>query len=228
LTNQTIIPSFGEGRRAVIGAKGQERILETTRGKVLDLLRRQAMTTDELAQALGLTDNAIRAHLATLERDGFVQPVGERREGRAGKPAIIYEIVPEAEPLFSRAYLPLLTTLLGALGERLSHQELEELLTEVGSRIAAGARHPSGDLLQRVQAGSALLNQLGGLSSVEEVEPDKRYVIQSRSCPVGAAVKERPEVCEAVVSLLMKLTGAEVRSCCQRSGRPACCFEVVG
>ncbi|MEA2723463.1 MAG: hypothetical protein QOH59_1234, partial [Gemmatimonadales bacterium] len=141
-----------------------ERIEETTRGRVLALLRRGEMTADELAEALGLTDNAVRAHLATLERDGFVRPQGERRDGRVGKPATLYQISPEAEPLFSKAYLPLLTTLLAALGDRLSADELSGLLADVGSRLAAESAHPSGDLSQRVQAGSTLLNQLGGLS----------------------------------------------------------------
>lgn len=203
-----------------------ERIQETTRGRVLALLRRGEMTADDLAAALGLTDNAVRAHLATLERDGFVQAQGERRDGRVGKPATLYQISPEAEPYFSKAYLPLLTSLLAALGDRLSADELSGLLLDVGSRLAADSAHPSGDLSQRVQAGSDLLNQLGGLSSVEEVEAGERYLIQSRGCPVGVAVKERPEVCEAIVALLSELTGASVRSCCARTGRPSCCLEV--
>lgn len=211
----------------VAGLTKPERIQETTRGRVLALLRRGEMTTDELAEALGLTDNAVRAHLATLERDGFVQSKGERRDGRVGKPATLYDISPDAEPLFSRAYLPLLTSLLAALGERLSAEQLGGLLADVGSRLAAGTAHPSGDLSSRVQAASDLLNRLGGLSSVEEVEAGARYLIQSRGCPVGVAVQERPEVCEAIVALLSELTGASVHSCCVRSSRPSCCFEVA-
>ena len=211
----------------MVGPTKPERILETTRGRVLGLLRRGGMTADELAEALGLTDNAVRAHLVTLERDGLVQPQGERRDGRVGKPATLYQISPEAEPLFSKAYLPLLTTLLAALGDRLSAEELGGLLTDVGSRLAADAGRASGDLSQRVQAASNLLNQLGGLSAVEEVEAGARYLIRSRGCPVGVAVKERPEVCEAIVTLLSEMTEASVRSCCARSGRPSCCFEVA-
>ena len=209
------------------GPKKPERIQETTRGRVLALLRRGEMTADELAVALGLTDNAIRAHLATLERDGFVHPQGERRDGRVGKPATLYQVSPEAEPLFSKAYLPLLTTLLAALGERLTAKELIGLLADVGSRLAADVGHASGDLSQRVQAASNLLNRLGGLSSVEELEAGARYVIRSSGCPVGVAVMERPEVCEAIVTLLSEMAGARVRSCCARSGRPSCCFEVA-
>ena len=210
----------------MIGWRKTDRILEKTRARIVELLRLGAKTTDELAQALGLSDNAVRAHLATLERDGLVQSGGERREGRVGKPATIYEITPDAEPLFSQAYLPLLTSLLAALGERLPRAQLERLLVDVGARLAARLRRPTGDLGQRVHAASRLLNHLGGLSSVEKKGRGAGYLIQSHGCPVSVAVRERPEVCEAVVSLLSEVTGADVRSCCQRSGQPSCCFEI--
>jgi predicted ArsR family transcriptional regulator len=211
----------------VVGRNKPERILEKTRGRVVALLREGGKTADELAAALGITDNAVRAHLATLERDGLVQAGEERRDGRVGKPATIYHIAPDAEPLFSQAYLPLLTSLLAELGERLPPEQLDRLLANVGGRLASGIRPPSGNLRQRVQAASKLLNQLGGLSSVEEVVKGARFVINSRGCPVAAAVSERPEVCEAIVTLLSILTGAEVRSCCTRGDRPSCCFEVA-
>jgi predicted ArsR family transcriptional regulator len=57
------------------------RFLETTRGRVLAHLRRGPTTVEELAQALDLTDNAIRA-LTTLDRDGLVRQTGVRRGPR--------------------------------------------------------------------------------------------------------------------------------------------------
>jgi predicted ArsR family transcriptional regulator len=182
------------------------------------------MTVEELAAALGLTDNAVRAHLVSLERDGLVQP-GERRGGRVGKPATSYRISAEVDLLLSKAYLPLLTGLLEALGDRIPTEQLRALLQDAGNRMAAGIEQPKGDLARRVQAASQLLNQLGGLSSVEQAKTG--FMIRSRGCPVAAAVQERPEVCEAIVSLLADLTGAQVRSCCQRGDRPSCCFEVA-
>jgi predicted ArsR family transcriptional regulator len=202
-----------------------DHLLETTRGRVVALLRQGDMTVDELAGALGLTDNAVRAHLVTLERDGLVQPA-ERRGGRVGKPATAYRISPDMELLLSKAYLPLLTGLLEALGDQIPAEQLRPLLQEAGSRMAAAIERPRGDLGRRVQAASQLLNQLGGLSSVAEAGGG-RFVIRSRGCPVGAAVRERSEVCEAIVSLLADLTGAQVRSCCQKGDRPSCCFEIA-
>ena len=203
-----------------------DRLLETTRGRVVALLRQGDMTVDELAAALGLTDNAVRAHLVSLERDGLVQPA-ERRGGRVGKPATSYRISPDVELLFSRAYLPLLTGLLEALGDQLPADQLRPLLQEAGNRMAAGMEQPRGDLARRVRAASELLNQLGGLSSVEEIDGEGGFVIRSKGCPVAAAVRERPEVCDAIVSVLADLTGAQVRSCCQRGEKPSCCFEVT-
>jgi predicted ArsR family transcriptional regulator len=210
----------------VIGWTRPERILETTRGRVLELLRHGDMTADELALALGLTDNAVRAHLATLERDGFVRSAGARREGRVGKPATLYQLPRETEQLFSTAYLPFLTSLLAVLGERMTPKELGPLLREVGEHMAAGVKAPSGELSDRVRAAAALLNSLGGMSGVQEVEQGTQYTIQSRGCPLSTAVRERPEVCQAVVKLVSELTGAKVRSCCTRGDKPSCCFEV--
>jgi predicted ArsR family transcriptional regulator len=84
----------------------------TTRGHIVTLLRGGQRSVDELAAELGLTDNAVRAHLVILMREQLVVAVGVRREGVVGKPASVYAIAPAAQPLFSRAYSPLLAALL--------------------------------------------------------------------------------------------------------------------
>ena len=47
---------------------------------------------NDLADALGLTDNAIRAHLAAMQADGLVESAGERVGKRKprGCPSIIH------------------------------------------------------------------------------------------------------------------------------------------
>lgn len=49
----------------------KQRFFESTRGRIIMLLRRASRTVEEVAQELDLTDNAVRAHLTTLERDGL-------------------------------------------------------------------------------------------------------------------------------------------------------------
>ncbi len=70
-----------------------QNFLDTTRGRIVGLLRRGVETVEELAQKLEVTDNAVRAHLATLERDGLVERRGERRGFR--KPHFAYVLTQE-------------------------------------------------------------------------------------------------------------------------------------
>lgn len=201
------------------------KFFESTRGRIVDLVRRSARTVDELAAELGLTDNAVRLHLTALERDGIVRSTGTRRDGSVGKPATLYEIVPSAEPALSRAYLPFLTTLLATLGERLSGRELRALMREVGHRLAGSPPSTPVDVTAGARRASAVLNDLGGATIVER---DGEVVrIRGCGCPLSAAVAEREEVCAAVQSLVRDVAGANVREKCNREGeRMSCLFEI--
>jgi predicted ArsR family transcriptional regulator len=132
---------------------------ESTRGRIVALLRRTGLTVDELAQELGLTANGVRAHLATLERDGIVRQQGSvRRVSGGGKPAYVYGLTPEAEDLFPKAYEPVLLRLLDVLSERLGPEESEALLRAVGRSLAEGRITPSDDVHARLEAAVKVLN----------------------------------------------------------------------
>lgn len=204
-----------------------DRFLDSTRGRIVDLLRRKSRTVDELAAELGVTDNAVRLHLGMLERDGIVRSKGVRRDGAVGKPAMIYDIEPSAEPMFSKAYMPFLSALLAALGEKLSVREHKSMMREVGRRLASGVETSGAALSERAELASKVLNELGGLTSVERGPNGKTMLVRGCGCPLSAAVNERDEVCTAVTTMLSEITGAEVRESCNRSGeRPCCCFEL--
>jgi predicted ArsR family transcriptional regulator len=200
------------------------RFFETTRGRVLAHVRRGAVTVEELAGALTLTDNAIRAHLTALERDGLVRQTGVRRGSGAGKPAAVYELAGEAEVRFSHAYAPVLTALLEELSGRLSPEETEALLLGVGSRLAAEAPRRSTDIQARVRDAVAVLGRLGGDVTIESEPGGVR--IRGNGCPLSAAVARRPEACRAVQGLLAEIIGVPVVQCCEHGPRPRCCFTV--
>jgi predicted ArsR family transcriptional regulator len=202
-----------------------QRFLDTTRGRVAALLRCEGRTVEELAQALDLTDNAVRAHLATLERDGLVRQTGVRRGPGAGKPATVYELPPEAEVVFSRAYPPVLAALLEELVAQLPPDQTEALLAGVGRRLAAPLIPPAtASRRARLQAAVGVLNALGGDAELEA--RDGATVIQGCGCPLASAVARRPETCRAVEALLCEVVGLPVRQCCRHGDRPSCCFEV--
>lgn len=202
------------------------KFFESTRGRIVVLLRRSGRTVEELARALGLTDNGVRAHLAVLERDGIARQRGSVRRGSGGgKPAYVYELTSEAEELFPKAYEPTLGRLLDILGERLGPEESEVLLRSVGRRLAEGKTAPAGGTRARLEAAAGVLNELGGLAEVEE--RDGTLVIRGYSCPLAAVTPEHPEVCRMAEALVAEVAGVQVRERCDRGERPRCCFEVA-
>jgi predicted ArsR family transcriptional regulator len=203
------------------------RFFGTTRGRIVALLRRGPQTVEGLAQTIGLTDNAIRAHLATLERDGLVRQAGVVRGEGAGKPATRYEVEPGAEPLFSRAYAPMLNALLGEIAERLPPRTAGALMQAVGRRLAANVPRPQdADLETRARAGVELLNSLGGDAQLEK--KGRSLSIRGCGCPLSAATSRGAEACKAVAALLSEVIGAPVTETCDRGERPQCCFLVGG
>jgi predicted ArsR family transcriptional regulator len=196
----------------------------STRGRIVTLLRRDGRTVEEFAQALGLTDNGVRAHLAILERDGIVQQQGTVSRGGGGKPAYVYELTPEAETLFPKAYSPVLRRLLDVMAEQLGHEETEALLRAVGRRIADERLAPASGSRARLEAAVEVLNELGGLVELEE--QNGTFIIQGYSCPLSAVSSDHPEVCRMAETLLAELAGVPIHEHCDRGERPRCCFEV--
>jgi predicted ArsR family transcriptional regulator len=201
------------------------RFMEGTRGRIVSLLRRGARTVEELAQGVELTDNAVRAQLTSLERDGLVRQEGVRRGPGAGKPAVLYQLHPDAEPLFSAAYPSVLTELLDALGDELPRARYDALLKNVGRRLATGAGGEArGTLKERVRAAAAILSALG--AEVDVKAEKGALVIQGHGCPLSAAVTRRPETCRAVQTLVSEIAGAPAQLCCEHGERPRCCFKI--
>ena len=190
----------------------------------MQLLRREPATVNELAEALALTDNAVRAHLTTLERDRLVQQTGKRPGVR--KPETLYGLTVDAEQLFPKAYHLLFSLLLDTLSSRLSPGEIEELLREVGRKVAAEQARPTSEasLRSRIEKAVAVLSGIGGLAEIKQEED--RFMICGYSCPLATAVERHPEVCQLAEALLTEVIGAPVQEECDRSGPPRCVFEI--
>lgn len=205
-------------------ANWRERILESTRGRVLLLLRREARTVNDLAAELGLTDNAVRLHLAALDRDGLVEAVGTRREW-TGKPAVVYRTTSEAEALFPKPYVAVLAAMLGDLERQHDRSEVERLMRQAGQSLAAELARDDADIANRVRHAAEVLTALGGLAEV--VEEGDGFRIQGFSCPLAELAIEHPSTCQLAEALVSQLVGRPVVECCERGERPRCAFRVA-
>jgi predicted ArsR family transcriptional regulator len=196
----------------------------TTRGQILGRLREVPCTVNDMAAGLGLTDNAIRAHLAELQAVGLVESAGERVGTR--KPHALYTLTPQAHELLSRLYVPVLNTLLELLREKLPRGQADALLRAAGRRLAEPhraallAKPPAA----RLGAALQLLQQLG--AEAQASRSPEGTVIQGRACPLAAAVPHHPQVCGLVEAFLAELLGVPVKEHCQKTPTPRCCFSV--
>ena len=203
-----------------------EKFFESTRGQIVTLLRRSNRIVEDLARALDLTDNGVRAHLAVLERDGIVRQRGSvRRSSGGGKPAYVYELTQEGEDLFPKAYEATLRRLLDILSDQLGPQESEALLRSVGRRLAEEHSTRADGAHARLETAVEVLNELGGLTELEE--RDGAVVIRGYSCPLAGVTPDHPEVCRMAEALVAEVAGVPVHEHCDRGERPRCCFEIA-
>src|SRR4051794_2333655 len=109
------------------------RFFESTRGRIVLLLRRSAKTVNQLSEVLGLTDNAVRAHLLSLERDHLVESAGTVKGFR--KPHTIYRLTEEGRDHFPRAYGTLFNRFVAVLKAHLSPGALVADLRRTGEEL---------------------------------------------------------------------------------------------
>jgi predicted ArsR family transcriptional regulator len=211
---------------------------QSTRGKLVTLLRQAKRTVTELAEHLGLTDNAVRSHLLALERDGLAKLAGQRPGTR--RPNYLYQLTPDAEQLFPKAYAPVLTAVLHQLGDQLPPEARQRLLQETGGRLAQPYRDdlahlPFPDRLSRVLG---LLQSLGASAEIQQEQGDGHgneqggqgtLSIQGNACPLAKVVRgsDDPAGCLIMQAMLEELLGVPVTEKCQRGESPRCCFVLT-
>jgi predicted ArsR family transcriptional regulator len=155
-----------------------------------------------------------------------VRQRGSVPRGSGGRrPAYIYELTPETEDLFPKAYEPVLRQLLDVLAGQLGPDESKALLRSVGRRIAEEQTVPADGVHARLEAAVDVLNELGGLAELEE--RDGSVIIRDYNCPLTAVVPAHPEVCRMVEALITELAGVAVHEHCDHGERPRCCFDAA-
>lgn len=199
------------------------RFLETTRGRVLALLRREPRTVSEIAELLEVTEGAVRSHLGALERDGLAERRAVRRSG-VGKPPGVFAATPQAEELFPKAYEAVLSALLTELEDELDSPAVERLLRRVGRRTAAARGAGNGET-DPLSAALEAVEELGGEPRVGEDE--EGVWIEGSTCPLSGVVPDHPRICLLLEALLEEILGTAVRERCRRKGVRARCTFLV-
>lgn len=179
----------------------------------------------DLAAHLGLTRNAVRAHLAGLEREGLVRRGGSQTGVR--KPHTVYTLTESAAHVFPNAYGLVLRQLVSVLMTRLRPQSATAYLRQLGRQLASKAsqeaREKSPRERRRIAVG--VLNSLGGDAALST--KDGREFIEGRSCPLSAVTADHPEACVIAQTALAEIIGKPVAELCLHGAKPRCRFQIA-
>jgi len=195
--------------------------------QVIEYIKRNgAATIRELEELLGVTTNAVRQHLQSLQADGYI----ERRQVNAGvgRPHHAYSISAKAHDLFACHCDDLALTLLEEVFAMEGEERAKVLLDRVGDRLAKRyAPSVRGELLQdRVEQLAGALYQRGVLTDVE-VEDENLIILHAYNCPYHELAQEHRSICEMDEKLMRNVLGSDVNlSACMMDGHRGCSFVV--
>lgn len=205
-------------------------LLGETRALLVESLRGTTQTVAQLAEAVGVSEVAVRRHLQVLERDGFVRGETEtvRREG-PGRPSQRYALTDRAQRLFPDRTAELASELLDYLEEAYGRSALLGFLRWRQAR--QGERYErelpeDGALADRVAQLAEALTEDGFPSCVGEVTvPEGATTLELRQehCAIADVARDHPELCAYEAAMFQRLLGANVsRRETIAGGAPAC------
>lgn len=205
-----------------------DRFFESTRGKIVGALReRRSASAFDLAQAFGLSPNAIRQQLVVLERDGLVAGHSVRR-GKT-KPTVEYSLTAEAERYFPQRYDKMLNAVLREIRAVGGDRAVQEVFERIGKRSAQrleksadGKANTEEKLISLVES----LKHSGVNADLQRTETGT-MVLHEHNCPYASVVAENPEACSAIHTILDTVAPgktAQVESIA--TGGEECRFEI--
>jgi predicted ArsR family transcriptional regulator len=197
----------------------------STRSRILTCLRHQAMTIAELSRDLAVTRTAVLGPLTELELKGLVRRVASVRSGHAGKPALRYEIVPEAVETISPAYQAIAPHLLKALAGS-DAKATARAMKAIGLGVHTDACATYG-----TNGPLGLPNALAFLTSqgaeIEVLTEGRDTIVLSHSCPIGSLVRADRCICSSIAAFLSKASGRNAVSQCIYADKLTCRFRLA-
>lgn len=197
--------------------------LSVRQQELLKLLleNKAGLTVEELSQALAITRNAVRQHLAGLERDGLVVQAGTRPTG--GRPELLYLLGDRGRELFPRRYSWFCQLLIESIRRETGSQGLARRLETLGAGVAgqlAAQAPPGGTAAVRIRQLAASMADLGYGAQVAE-DTGAVPAIEANNCVFHHLAADYPEVCQFDLALMGAFVGAEVehQECMVRGGR---------
>jgi DeoR family suf operon transcriptional repressor len=180
------------------------------RAELLVTLRKeQPLTASDLGERFGLTANAVRRHLKTLQDAGLVRFESVVRG--VGGPGYEYSLTEQGELLFPRAYANPLADALDIVRAEQGSEGVVGIFRRRWEAIAEAAAPQLAELSfsERASALAAMLTANGYMAVSESPSPTEAR-IREHNCAVREIALRFPEVCHAEAAFIAEVLGAPV------------------
>ena len=185
------------------------------------------LTIDDLSERLQITRNAVRQHLAALERDDLVRRGDTKPSG--GRPEQLYLLSDRGAEMFPRRYSwfseLLIETLTTDIGHDAVGAKLERMGRDVGKKLSAASAAAT-DPVSRAAAMAQIMQDLGYAARV--AAPPTEQTIEASNCVFHHLAAKFPEVCRFDLGLIGAFASAKVdhQECMVRGGH-ICRFKLT-
>lgn len=178
---------------------------------------------DQLAQELAISRTAVNQHLASLEKQHYVESTILPSTG--GRPGRVYLLTPSGLELFPRHYSLFSRLLLRLIQQKLGDETLKECLSDLGQQLSQEFKArvlQKATLQEQIDEVKSILYELGYETEMDK-EQSRPLEIVASNCVFHELAKDCREVCTLDLSLISTLlnTRVEHKECMVRGGQ--CC-----
>lgn len=199
-----------------------------TREQLLHLLKmRGPLSAKDITLEMQITDMAVRRHLGTLERDGYVDFALTRQN--IGRPTAVYRLTELAEGFFPKTYHTLTLELL----DELTHESGEEMINLLFNRRKQKMLHKYEaditvvSLHERVTQLTAVQNDHGYMAESTLIS-NGEFILTEHNCPISQIACQYNHACQCELELFRSVLQADVsRSECLAEGGSKCVYHIT-
>lgn len=192
-----------------IAARGSTELVDLLgepRATIVRILKRDGeRSAPELAEALGITDVAVRRHLALLAEDGFITDRTVKQE--RGRPVARYRLTERGEDLFPHRYEEMVDELIAFITDQLGSSGLRAFLRWRQDRETESyaAAVDGEDIAVRLDQLAEALSEAGFAAEVRETGDG--FELTQTHCAVYEVAKEYPEMCAHEAAMFRRVLG---------------------
>jgi predicted ArsR family transcriptional regulator len=200
--------------------------MKSTRDRILQiLLRHPRLSTNELAEAVGINPISVRHHINNLQMESLV--VAEEERHGVGRPRLVYYLTEDGLEKFPTRYLRLTTRIIAQMKDKFSQPIVSEMFKELATSMAEEHAAELKDLKveERLEIMKSVLADEGFV--VEWEKQGTQYLIHEITCPYLQVGQSHPEVCtvdQTLISTMLAVPANKIQ--CILNGANHCTYVV--